>query len=414
MKLLLVGSGGREHALAWKLAQSPEVEKLFCLPGSDAISSVAECVGGDPLNSKEVADFCAREKISLVVVGPEGPLANGLADYLSQKGVRVFGPKRAGAQLESSKYFAKQFMTRHGISTARFCVLKTLVQAQEEIEKSRFPIVLKADGLAAGKGVRICRSAEEALAAAGDFFEKRIFGESGETVLLEEFLEGREATLMAFCDGKDYLLLPACRDHKRLLERDAGENTGGMGAYSPVADIDAETLAVIKKEVFDKFIRGLAKDGLEYCGIIYAGLMLTREGPKVIEFNCRFGDPETQALMPLINTDLADVMYACSQGELKTKTLDITEGASVSVVFSAHGYPGVPRKGDVITGIDAASMVFHSGTRKIHGEWKSDGGRVLSVCAVGPDLGSASAAAYDEAAKIHFKDMHYRRDIGVL
>jgi phosphoribosylamine--glycine ligase len=417
MKILLIGSGGREHALAWKLSQSPRVKKLFCLPGSDAIAELAECVPGEMSDAAAVGKCCVENKIDLVVVGPEAPLANGLADALRKRGTAVFGPGAEAARLESSKLFAKRFMARAGIATAAFTALKNSRQARTAVKKAKFPVVLKADGLAAGKGVRICRDEREALSAVSDLMEKRVFGASGAVVLLEEYLEGREASLMAFCDGKSYALLPPSRDHKRLCDKNLGPNTGGMGAYCPVPDIGAKLLARIKRDVFGKFVAGLKKAKLDYCGIIYAGLMLTSAGPKVIEFNCRFGDPETQAVLPLLKTDLAELISACVAGRLKSARLRVEAGASVGIVFSAKGYPNAYQRGAVIRGLPAAprtAMVFHSGTKKCGAAWKTCGGRVLSVVAKAGDLKVARRKAYRAAEKIKFDGMHFRRDIGAL
>lgn len=418
MNILLIGSGGREHAIAWKLSQSRRVRRLFCIPGSDAISELAECNNINPLDGNAVADFCFSSKIDMVVVGPEAPLAAGLADALGAAGMAVFGPLAASARLESSKLFAKEFMARHGIATAGFSILKNPSQAETALKAVKFPAVLKADGLASGKGVRICRDIQQARAAVSDFMEKRIFGASGATVLLEEHLEGREASLMAFCDGKTCLLMPPSRDHKRLLDGNNGPNTGGMGAYAPVPDIDADMLARIKREIFERFISGLEHDALDYCGVIYAGLMLTAHGPKVIEFNCRFGDPETQAVLPLIKTDLADIIEACVARRLGEVRLEVYPGAAVSVVLAAKGYPDNPQKGAVITGLkesaSSGAFVFHSGTQKTASGWTTGGGRVLSVAAQAGNFEDARSGAYAAASKINFEGMQYREDIGAL
>jgi phosphoribosylamine---glycine ligase len=317
MNVLLIGGGGREHALAWKLKQSPLLNTLHAIPGSAAIAELAHCPPIAQKDSDAILAYAVANKISLVVIGPEEPLANGLSDLLTTGGFKVFGPSRKGAMLEASKQFAKEFMDRHRLPTAGFNILYEAGYARETIKKNRkYPLVIKADGLAAGKGVRICRDEAEALRAVEDFMEKRLFGLSGSKVLMEEFLTGKEASVMAFVDGRSYLMLPVSRDHKRLRDGNEGPNTGGMGAVAPV-ELDAKDLEVIRTDVLERFMEGIKKDGIPFCGIIYAGLMLTPAGPKVLEFNVRFGDPETQCLLPLLEGDLLELFIACVDGRLE-------------------------------------------------------------------------------------------------
>ncbi len=414
MKCLLLGSGGREHALAWKLSQSPKLEKLFCAPGSQAISALAERASLDMLDPQAVSAFCAKNRIALVVVGPEAPLAAGVADVLSEKGIMVFGPGRLAARLESSKSFAKQFMGRHEIPTASFEVCAEPGQALKALKAMELPVVVKADGLAAGKGVRVCRSSQEALSAVRDFMEKETLGPAGKTVVIEEFLEGPELTVMALTDGKSHALLPPSRDHKRLKDEDQGPNTGGMGAYAPVP-LDEKTLAKIKA-ILDQVLSGLAAEGLDYRGVLYAGLMLTAQGPRVLEFNCRFGDPEAQAVLPLLETDLLDLAQACAERRLQELKLSVRTGACLCLVLASEGYPEKPRTGRPINGLESLApspdlMVFHAGTLRQDGQWLTAGGRVLGVTALGRDLSQARERAYEAASRIGFEGVHFRRDI---
>jgi phosphoribosylamine--glycine ligase len=416
MNVLLIGSGGREHALAWKLKQSPLTSKLYAIPGSAAIAGLAECPPIAQADHGAIRAYAAEKKIDLVVIGPEEPLAKGLGDILSAAGFKVFGPSRKGAMLEASKQFAKEFMDRHGLPTAKSSILYEADSAREAIKNNRaYPLVLKADGLAAGKGVRICRNEAEALLAVGDFMEKRMFGFSGSKVLMEEFLTGKEASVMALVGGGSCLMLPVSRDHKRLEDGGAGPNTGGMGAVAPVA-LNEKDLETIKTEVLDRFIAGIKKDDIPFCGLIYAGIMLTSSGPKVLEFNVRFGDPETQCLLPLLDCDLPELFLACVDGRLDGKTIKTAGETCVTVVLSSKGYPESPEKGMEITGLDlvpADVLVFHSGTKKTNGKFFTDGGRVLAVTARGRDLDEARSRAYSAVEKIKFSGIHYRRDIGL-
>ena len=420
MKILLIGSGAREHAIAWKLRQSPLVSELYCAPAGAAISHLATPAPVDINNHAAVAEFCDEQGVDLVFVGPEAPLAAGITDMLHGCELAVFGPTAKGALLESSKSYAKEFMRRYDIPTARCAICTKPEEARKAVLGFSVPVVVKADGLAAGKGVRVCQTHDEAFEALEDFMVERIFGEAGSRVVIEEFLCGREVSAMAFCDGKTCLPLPPSRDHKRLRDGDAGPNTGGMGAISPVADVTAEIAAQIITLVFDRFLAGIAGEQIDYRGIIYAGLMLTKDGPKVIEFNCRFGDPETQAVLPLLESDLADIALACAKGDLGGRKLKVSSGNCACVVMASHGYPEAPKTGRQITGLGETgghpgALVFHAGTRHTpqHG-WESNGGRVLTVSATGVDLSAALASAYKAVGEIDFEGAHYRRDIGKL
>ncbi|MDD5210365.1 MAG: phosphoribosylamine--glycine ligase [Elusimicrobiales bacterium] len=416
MNVLIIGSGGREHALAWKIRQSPQLGKLHAVPGSAAMKSLAECHAIAVDDFEKIHACCLAKKIELVVVGPEAPLAKGISDFLTAKGVKVFGPSQKGALLEASKQFAKEFMGRNSIPTASFTILYSAEFAREKIkENKKYPVVIKADGLAAGKGVRICENEGDALSAVSDFMEKRIFGSSGSKVVMEEFLTGREASVLALVDGKSFLLLPIARDHKRLGDGDLGPNTGGMGAVAPV-EIAATDLEIIKKEILQRFVDGVQKEQIPFCGVVFAGIMFTPDGPKVLEFNCRFGDPETQAIMPLLRGDLLSLLKACADGKLAGKELELNGKACVSVVLAAGGYPDNPEKGKEITGlykVPAGALVFHAGTEKKEDGYITSGGRVLSVTAAGASLEEARKSAYSAVSKIHFEGMQYRKDIGL-
>ncbi|OGS51488.1 MAG: phosphoribosylamine--glycine ligase [Elusimicrobia bacterium RIFOXYB2_FULL_62_6] len=416
MNVLLIGSGGREHALAWKLRQSPRLKELHAIPGSAAIAELAACPAIAQNDFDAIREYALDKKIDLVVIGPEEPLAKGLGDILALAGLKVFGPSQKGAMLEASKQFAKEFMRRHQLPTADFQILYDAAFAREKIGlNKKYPVVIKADGLAAGKGVRICKDEAQALEAVSDFMEKRIFGFSGSKVLMEEHLSGREISVMALTDGESYLMLPVARDHKRLLDGDAGPNTGGMGAVAPV-DPGPAVMETVKNEILQRFVDGVKKDRIPFRGVIYAGLMLTAAGPKLLEFNVRFGDPETQALLPLLDCDLLELLKACADGNLAGKTAPVHGGACAAIVLSAKGYPENPEKGKEIGGlgeVPADAVVFHSGTRKTGGRFVTGGGRVLSVAARAATAEEARKKAYAAVEKIKFAGMHYRKDIGL-
>lgn len=416
MNVLLLGSGGREHALAWKIAQSPRLKKLYCIPGSAAIGRIAECTSLDASDALAISSFSRRNRIDLVVIGPEAPLAAGVADALRREGIKVFGPNQAAARLESSKAFAKDFMTRHKIPTASWKFCSSAAEARAVIEKDPRPWVVKADGLAAGKGVRVCGDQKEALNAVSEFMESKKLGGAGRCVVLESCLEGPELSVMMFCDGKNYRLLPPSRDHKRLKDNDQGPNTGGMGAYAPVA-VDKKTWAAIKTQILDRVLAGLAADKLDYRGLLYAGLMLTKDGPMTLEFNCRFGDPETQAVLPLLKEDLLELALACAEQKLAPGEVALEPGACVCLTVASPGYPGKPVTGKIVKGLPGVEkpgelMVFHAGTINEDGRWTTCGGRVLGVTALGADIAAARNKAYAAVSQIQFDGMHYRKDIG--
>ncbi len=417
MKVLVVGSGGREHAICWKLAQSPSVEKIFCAPGNGGIASVAECV---PVKADDVdglLSFALKEKIALTVVGPEVSLAAGIAGTFRGRGLDIFGPDEQAARLESSKVYAKRFMSRHGIPTASFQVFDDPDKASGYLRECGGPRVIKADGLAAGKGVIIPAGLGSALAAVDDIMRRRIFGPAGEKIIIEECLEGREVSILAFTDTQKIVSLASSQDHKRVFDNDKGPNTGGMGAYSPAVFLSCAQQEEINRTVLLPAMEGLRKEGLDYRGVLYAGIMLTAEGPKVLEFNVRFGDPETQAILPRMKSDLAEALLAVSRRKLpEAPELEWDERACVCVVLVSGGYPGEYSKGMEIKGLQRLAgrgdvAVFHSGTRLAGGRCLSDGGRVLGVSALGRDIKEAAASAYSAAGEIDFEGMHYRRDI---
>ncbi|PCI37375.1 MAG: phosphoribosylamine--glycine ligase [Elusimicrobia bacterium] len=391
MRVLLVGSGGREHALAWSISKSPKLTKLYASPGSDAISEFAEIVSGD------------RPDVDLVIIGPEVPLAEGLADQLRGEGILVFGPNKDAARLESSKSFAKEFMVRHQIPTARSKTVNSLQEGKAALAEFTNGVVVKADGLAAGKGVIVCATREEAEAA--------LTAKPAECLVLEEYLEGPEVSLLGLCDGKRFLALPTSSDHKRLLDGDRGPNTGGMGVIAPAPAWNEAMRARVESEIIQPTLLGLAKDGLDYRGLLYIGLMLTPEGPKVLEYNCRFGDPETQAVLPLLQSDLLQALAAAAGGDLSGEELRAS-GCAVTVVLASEGYPSKPISGRLISGLDLEELVFHAGTRNNGDHWITNGGRVLGVTGLGETHAQARERAYHAANKINFDGRQMRSDIG--
>ena len=418
MNVLLIGSGGREHALAWKIAQSPRLGTLYASPGSDALLALAQPLGVGIEDPKALTAACARRGVGLVVVGPEAPLAAGLADDLRAAGIAVFGPGREGARLESSKDFAKRFMLRHGVATARAASFEARAAAADYAAGMGFPLVVKADGLAAGKGVTVCADQAALDRALADCFDARIFGAAGAKVLIEEFMPGEEVSLLCFCDGSTLRPMASAQDHKRVGEGDTGPNTGGMGAYSPAPVLDEGVLRQVWERVLAPTMEGLRADGLDFRGCLYVGLMITPHGPKVVEYNVRFGDPETQVVVPRMDFDLLEVLEACALGRLaELPPLAWKAGACAAVVWASKGYPASGGKGEVIAGLDEAArlpgtFVFHSGTLRRGGDWITNGGRILAVAGWGPDLRAALDGAYGAGEKIRFEGMHFRRDIG--
>jgi phosphoribosylamine--glycine ligase len=416
MNVLLLGSGGREHALAWKLAQSPRLGKLFAAPGNPGIAEHAQLVGIDPADHRGTVDFCLKNSIELIVIGPEAPLVDGLADNLRTMGFCVFGPNRLPAQLEGSKGFTKDLCARRKIPTARYVRASDKLAAEAALGDFGLPLVVKADGLAAGKGVVVCATEGEAQAALDIMFDGG-FGAAGASVVIEEFLDGEEASFFALADGTSILPFGSAQDHKRVGDGDTGPNTGGMGAYSPASILTPELEARVMDEIVRPTVDALAERGAPYSGILYAGLMLTAEGPKLIEYNVRFGDPECQALMMRLDEDLLELLYTTARGKLGERgPVKMSDDAAVTVVLAAKGYPGDVEKGGAIAGLDAARPpnveIFHAGTALRDGALVADGGRVLSVTARGATVAEAREAAYEAVDRIDFPAGFCRRDIG--
>lgn len=417
MKVLLIGSGGREHALAWKIAQSPLLEKLYCAPGNPGIAAAASCADIGVNDFEKLLGFAKDKGIDLTVVGPENPLSRGLVDCFAEAGLKVFGPSAAAAQLEASKGFAKRLMEGYGIPAASYGEFTDAAAAEAYIRKQGAPIVVKADGLAAGKGVTVAQTAEEAIAAVRAAMVDRAFGDAGAKVVIEECLVGEEASILAFTDGTTVVPMVSSQDHKPVYDGDTGPNTGGMGAYSPAPVVTPELQRDIEKRILRACVEGMAKDGIPYKGVLYAGLMITKDGPEVVEFNCRFGDPETQVVLPRMESDLLPVLEACCDGTLAQQDVKWKTGACVSVVMASGGYPKAYEKGKAITGIAEAEVeegviVFHAGTKQTDGALVTHGGRVLNVTATGPDIASTLEKAYAGVKRIAFEGAHYRTDIG--
>ncbi len=416
MKVLIVGGGGREHALAWKLAQSALVHKLYCAPGNAGIAQVAECIELSPTDIRRLAQFARRHSIDLTVVGPEAPLVAGIVDEFQRQRLRIFGPTAAAAALEGSKAFAKQFALRHGIPTATFATFTDPESAWRYIERHPLPVVVKADGLAAGKGAIVCETREQARVALETIMVERAFGQAGDTVVVEEFLAGEEASLLVLTDGDSYRCLAPAQDHKRIFDGNQGPNTGGMGAYAPAPVIDGQARRLIEEQLVRPTIRGMQQEGRPYRGVLYFGLMITAQGPHLLEYNCRFGDPETQAVLPLLADDLLTLMMATVDGELSKVTLRETNAAAVCVVIASAGYPGPYEKGKPIAGLDREFPdnvhIFHAGTKFSNNQVVTDGGRVLGVTAVEDSIPKAIRSAYAAVKQIAFDGAYYRKDIG--
>ena len=419
MRVLVVGAGGREHALAWRLGQEPGVSALFCAPGNVGIAAVARLVAVDPADPDALLALIERESIDLTVVGPELPLDRGVVDRVRAAGRRIFGPPRAAAQLECSKVFAKGFMARHAIPTARYRVCDSSAEARAAIASGEFgfPVVLKADGLAAGKGVVVAADAAEADAAIGAAMDERRFGAAGSRLVVEECLVGPEVSFFALCDGTRAIPIASAQDHKRIFDNDEGPNTGGMGAFSPSPLLDAAMQARVMREIVDPVLSGMRAEGTDYRGFLYAGLMMTAAGPKVIEYNVRFGDPEAQAVMPLVDGQLLPLLAAAADGDLGDRRVSRKNAVSVAVVLASAGYPGPVSSGVPIAGLYPASQmpgvtIFHSGTALADRRIVTAGGRVLTVVGTGSDYQDAIDRAYQGVSAIQFEGMQYRRDIG--
>ena len=420
MRILVIGGGGREHAFSWALARSPQQPDLFIAPGNAGTAALGQNVALPPNDTEGLLTFARQERIDLTVVGPEVPLVEGLADAFEAAGLPVVGPSAAAARIEGSKAFAKAFMARHGVPTAshRTFAADQYAEARAYLEAQGAPIVVKASGLAAGKGAIVCATLGEAQDALDRVMKSHAFGEAGDEVVIEAFMEGEEASVFALTDGADYVLLTPAQDHKRIGEGDVGPNTGGMGAYAPAPVVTQDLMDRICREIIEPTLEGMAQEGCPYRGILYAGVMITPDGPKVVEFNCRMGDPEAQIVLPLLDSDLVEVLRLLAEGRLRDVTLQTRPGAAACVVMASGGYPGSYQKGYPITGLDAAGalpdvVVFHAGTRQDDaGRSVTAGGRVLGVTAVGDDLAGALARAYKAVDCIHFESAQFRRDIG--
>ena len=420
MNVLLIGSGGRESALAHKISQSTTLSKLYIAPGNPGTEKYGENVSIEITDYDAVSDFCKEKEIELIVVGPEQPLVDGIADYLSNKDFKVFGPDSKAAEIEAHKSYSKGLMKKYNIPTADY-VEFDYTQQEEALNYLRhisYPCVIKADGLAAGKGVLICNNFPEVSSAIEEVFVHKVFGASGEKIIVEEFMKGEELSIFAITDGKDFVCLPSSQDHKRIGDNDTGKNTGGMGAYSPAPIATKELLKEIENQIISPTINALDKEGRKFVGCLYVGLMITDNGPKVVEFNCRFGDPETQAVLPLIDGNFLELLYSAASGKIDKNAINNSSGCAVCVVAASKGYPEEYQKGYTITGLDLVdnneTFVYQAGTAKKNGYIVTNGGRVLGVTAVveGNDLKSAQSKAYEALKKIHFTDIYYRSDIG--
>jgi phosphoribosylamine--glycine ligase len=419
MRVLVIGSGGREHALAWKLRQSPRVKQVFIAPGNAGTASVGRNVDIKASDLDGLLDFARQESIDLTVVGPDDALAAGIVDLFEAASLLIFGPTKEAAQLESSKSFAKRFMVRYGIPTARYEEFDAADDAIAALEDFGFPLAVKADGLALGKGVVIARDRHDAVKAIDEIMVQRRFGDAGRKVVIEEFLSGTECSVHALVDGRSYLLFPTAQDHKQLYDGNRGPNTGGMGTFSPSHRLDATQLEEIRATILDRFMGGIQKENLGFRGLLFPGLMLTKDGPRVLEFNCRFGDPETQVLMPRLRTDIVDLLEAAITGNLEGAVAEWDDRSAVCVVMASGGYPGSYKTGKAIVGLDQVNQmadvaVFHAGTKFLDDRVVTSGGRVLGVTAFGETLSAANLRAYDAVHKIEFDGSYFRRDIGSL
>lgn len=418
MKILIIGSGGREHALGWKLKQSPQVKKIYFTPGNPGTKQIGENIAIESTDIKKLLKFANDNKIDLTVVGPETPLVLGIADVFRKEKLKIIGPSKCASQIESSKTFAKQLMKKYKIPTAKYFSFNNFDLAKKHLEHTKYPVVIKTDGLCLGKGVAVCKNRKEAEIFLKQLIIDKIFGEAGEKIIIEECLYGQEISFMVITDGKDFQSFSTSQDHKRLLDSDRGPNTGGMGAYTPVPFVDEKLIKQIEREIVIPTIKGMAKEGCLYQGILYPGLILTKEGPKVLEYNCRFGDPETQPLMMQLESDLVEIFLSQQKKKLKNKKLVFKKGFSVGVVLTSKGYPGNYKKGEQIFGLDKVKdegvQIFHAGTKELNKKIVTNGGRILTVTFHDKLLTEAIKKTYQLIGKksIHFKGMQYRRDIG--
>ncbi len=415
MNILVIGSGGREHALCWKIKQSPQVKRLYCAPGNGGIAQIAECVDIKVDDVPLLLQFALRKQIDLTIVGPEASLVAGVVDAFAAKGLKIFGPSKAASALEGSKVFAKEFMHRRNIPTAVYKVFDDAPKALVFLEKAQFPLVIKADGIAAGKGVYVCADLKEAKLAIDEIMVQKIFGAAGDRIVIEECLQGPEVSVLAVCDGRHFLVLPTAQDYKRIFDDDLGPNTGGMGTFSPSPLVTAEVLDQIITRVIEPTIRGMYQEGNPFKGVLFAGLMLTSDGPKALEFNVRFGDPETQCILPRLNGDIVDIFQAACDGELNAIEVKWDEYSCVCVVIASGGYPGKYQNGFPINGLDKIkdeeTVVFHAGTKNDGGVLVTNGGRVMGIAALGEGLEAARTKAYNGVSKLSFDHMFFRRDI---
>ncbi len=417
MKVLVIGSGGREHALVWKISQSPLVKKVYCAPGNAGIAEQAECINIRADDIPGLLAFAFRNKIDLTVVGPELPLTLGIVDEFMKQGIKIFGPTKDGARIEGSKVFAKELMRQYGIPTAEFRRFNNRDEALDYVLEKGTPVVIKADGLAQGKGVIIAKSMNSARKAIDDIMIKRIFGAAGENIIIEEYLDGEEVSVICITDGDDFVLLPSAQDHKRLYDNDKGPNTGGMGAYSPVPFFNESLREKVINRIIKPIINALVREGIKYTGVLYAGLMIKKENPYVLEFNCRFGDPETQPIMMRVNSDIVDIMLSALEGKLSRIAIKCDDKPAICVVMASRGYPGEYKKGLEINGLDKVRelndvVVFHAGTALKDGRIVTAGGRVLSVTGVGNDISSAIDVTYKAVNMLTWEGVHFRKDIG--
>ena len=416
MKILVIGSGGREHALAWKLKQSPHAQRIFCAPGNAGTSEIGENVAIPANDFPALVRFAKENRIDLTVVGPDDPLAAGIVDRFAEEKLRAFGPTKSAARLEASKIFAKELMRANKIPTAEARAFSNSREALRYCEQVNFPVVIKADGLALGKGVTIAADLATARSTIEEMMNRGRFGEAGRRIVIEEFLRGTECSLHALVDGKNYLLLESARDYKRALDGDQGPNTGGMGAFSPANNWNRALKSQFEMEIMQPLLRGLLREQVEFRGLLYPGLMITAAGPRVLEFNCRFGDPETQALLPRLKSDLLPLLEATIDGNIEQCAIEWDPRPAVSVILASAGYPGKYETGKTISGLDDASRlgdvhIFHAGTKRANSEIVTAGGRVLAVTALGETVEAARARAYAAVERIHFEGCHYRRDI---
>jgi phosphoribosylamine--glycine ligase len=418
VKILVIGSGGREHTLAWKLKQSSGVDRIFCAPGNAGTAQLAENVAISVSDLPALVRFAKENCVGLTVVGPDDPLAAGVVDLFLAEGLRIFGPSKAAARIESSKIFAKELMRKEGIPTARAGTFDRSDDAIRFCDELRFPIVIKADGLALGKGVVIAPDAESARSTIDEMMNQDRFGEAGRRVVVEEFLRGTECSLHALVDGKNYRLLESARDHKRALEGDVGPNTGGMGAFSPANNWSSKLQSQFEEEIIRPVLGGLLVEGITFRGLLYPGLMITENGARVLEFNCRFGDPETQAILPRMKSDLLPLLEATIDGKIDNYSIEWDQRPAVTVVLASGGYPGKYEMGKSVSGLDEAAkidglQIFHAGTKQLNDEIVTAGGRVLAVTALGSTMAEARSRAYEAVGRIHFENCHYRRDIAL-